>query len=127
MNSWTGDFLPESRLIIQQHVAHCNISRVDEYLNKWIEFINVHLLCPVIHFKVFSDVLDNLMNALTTGQLSSHEVDIFLLYSVQYHDVFKTMNIRLTFNSGVSWFFITGVKNVSKQFLFIVSVINILF
>lgn len=79
MNSWLGDFLPESRLIIQQHVTHRNISHVDEYLSKWIEFINAHLLCPVIHFKVFSDTLDNLMDPLTMGQLSSHEVHIFLL------------------------------------------------
>lgn len=82
MHSWTGDFLPESRLIIQQHLAYHNISHVDEYLSQWTEFINAHLLCPAISPKVFSDVLDNLMKPLTTGQLSSHEVRDF--FTAQY-------------------------------------------
>lgn len=77
-----GDFLPESKLIIQQHVAHRNISHVDECLSQWVEFINAHLFCPVIHFKVFSDVLDNLMDPLTMGQLSSNEVGNFLLQNI---------------------------------------------
>lgn len=70
-----GDFLPESSLIIQQHIAQNNMSIVDEYLGQWIEFINAHVLSPVIDFKVFSDTLDNLVKPITTGQLSSEEVN----------------------------------------------------
>jgi len=70
-----GDFLPESSLIIQQHVAQSNISAVDEFLSQWIEFINVHVLSPVVNFKVFSDILDNLVKSVTTGRLSNEEVN----------------------------------------------------
>jgi len=70
-----GDFLPESSLIIQQHVAQSNISAVDECLGQWIEFINAHVLSPVVDFKVFSDLIDNLVKFITTGRLSNEEVD----------------------------------------------------
>lgn len=69
-----GDFLPESSLIIQQHVAQSNIGPVDEFLCRWVEFINTQTLSPVVHFKVFSDVLDNLVKPISTGQLSNEEV-----------------------------------------------------
>jgi len=70
-----GDFLPESSLIIQQHVVQSNISTVDECLGQWIEFINVHVLSPVVNFKVFSDLIDSLVKSITTGHLSNEEVD----------------------------------------------------
>lgn len=69
-----GDFLPESSLIIQQHVAQSNISPVDEFLCQWVEFINTQALSSVVHFKVFSDVLDNLVKPISSGQLSNEEV-----------------------------------------------------
>jgi len=69
-----GDFLPESSLIIQQHVAQSNITFVDECLGQWIEYINAHALSPVVNLKVFSDVLENLVKPINTGQLSSEEV-----------------------------------------------------
>lgn len=72
-----GDFLPESSLIIQQHIAQSNMYPVDEYLGQWIEFINTHVLSPVINFKVFSDTLDNLVKPITMGKLSSEEVNKF--------------------------------------------------
>lgn len=69
-----GDFLPESNVIIQQHVAQSNITVVDEYLGQWIEFINAHALSPVVNSKVFSDLVENLVKPITTGQLSNEEV-----------------------------------------------------
>ncbi|VVC40707.1 Hypothetical protein CINCED_3A013301 [Cinara cedri] len=75
--SWMGDFLPQSSLIIQQHVAQSNIGPVDEYLGQWIEFINAHALSPVVNFKVFSDVLDSLVKPITMGQLSNEELKMF--------------------------------------------------
>jgi len=79
MNSWTGDFLPESSLIIQQHVAQSNIGAVDECLGQWIEFINAHVLSPVVNFKVFSDLINSLVKPITTGHLSNEEVDKYYL------------------------------------------------
>lgn len=76
MNSWKGDFLPESSLIIQQHVAQSNIGAVDECLSQWIEYINAHVLSPVVNFKVFSDILDILVKSIITGHLSNEEVNI---------------------------------------------------
>lgn len=73
-----GDFLPQSSLIIQQHVAQSNIGPVDEFLGQWVEFINAHTLSPVVNFEVFSDVLDSLVKPITTGQLSNEEVRISL-------------------------------------------------
>lgn len=69
-----GDFLPESSLIIQQHVAQSNISTTDEYLGQWIEFIHAHALSPVVNYKVFSDILENLVKPINSGQLSNEEV-----------------------------------------------------
>ncbi|XP_025200200.1 protein unc-13 homolog 4B-like isoform X2 [Melanaphis sacchari] len=77
MNSWKGDFLPESSLIIQQHVAQSNVSTVDECLSQWIEYINAHVLSPVVNFKVFSDILDILVKSITTGHLSNEELKMF--------------------------------------------------
>ncbi|XP_026805055.1 protein unc-13 homolog 4B isoform X2 [Rhopalosiphum maidis] len=77
MNSWKGDFLPESSLIIQQHVAQSNIGAVDECLSQWIEYINAHVLSPVVNFKVFSDILDILVKPITTGHLSNEELKMF--------------------------------------------------
>lgn len=70
--------MPESTLIIQQHVAQSNISVVDECLGQWVEFINAHVLSPVINFKVFSDILDKLVKPVSSGQLSSEEVNKIL-------------------------------------------------
>lgn len=69
-----GDFLPESNLIIQQFVTQNNISSVEQFLSLWIAYINVHVLIPTIHFKIFLDTLENLVKPITTGQLSSEEV-----------------------------------------------------
>jgi hypothetical protein len=77
-----GDFLPESSLIIQQHVAQSNIGLVDEYLGRWIEFINAQGTSPVINTKVFSDILENLVKPISTGQLSNEEVNFDLLIRV---------------------------------------------
>ncbi|XP_025408650.1 protein unc-13 homolog 4B isoform X2 [Sipha flava] len=77
INSWMGDFLPESSLIIQQHVAQSNIGLVDEYLGRWIEFINAQGTSPVINTKVFSDILENLVKPISTGQLSNEELKMF--------------------------------------------------
>ncbi|KAE9529780.1 hypothetical protein AGLY_011876 [Aphis glycines] len=77
MNSWKGDFLPESSLIIQQHVAQSNIGAVDECLSQWIEYINAHVLSPVVNFKVFSDILDILVKSIITGHLSNEELKMF--------------------------------------------------
>ena len=79
MNSWMGDFLPESSLIIQQHVAQSNIGAVDECLGQWVEFINAHVLSPMVNFKVFSDILDSLVKSIKTGHLSNEEVGQILL------------------------------------------------
>lgn len=76
-----GDFLPESSLIIQQHVAQSNIGPVDEYLGRWIEFINAQVISPVINTKVLSDILENLVKPVSTGQLSSEEVIIKYRFS----------------------------------------------
>lgn len=71
-----GEFLPKSNFIIQQHVAQSNISFVDEYLSRWAEFINVHVLSPVINFKVFLDILEKLMKPISAGQLTNEEVNV---------------------------------------------------
>lgn len=71
-----GDFLPESSLLIQQHVGQSNISSVEEFLGQWIEYVNVHLQSPVVNTKVFSGILDNLVEPIKAGQLSSDEVNI---------------------------------------------------
>lgn len=81
MHSWMGDFLPESILLIQQHVGQCNISSVEEYLGQWVEFINVHLQSPVINAKVFSDLLNDLVMSIKARELSSDEVNYFFLRS----------------------------------------------
>lgn len=72
-----GNFLIESEIIIKKHIAYCNINSKEEYLDKWTEFIDVHLQNPVINFKVFLDVLNNLVKPLTEGELSLYEVKYF--------------------------------------------------
>lgn len=79
MHSWMGDFLPESILLIQQHVGQSNISSVEECLGQWVEFINVHMQSPVINAKVFSDLLDDLVKSIEAKELSSDEVNHFSL------------------------------------------------
>lgn len=81
-----GNFLIESEIIIKKHIACCNINSKEEYLNKWIEFIDIHLQNPVIHFKVFLDILNNLVKSLTEGELSDYEVKSIFphQYSKQY-------------------------------------------
>ncbi|XP_050543331.1 protein unc-13 homolog 4B isoform X2 [Daktulosphaira vitifoliae] len=80
-NSWEGDFLPESKLIIQQHVAQGNISPVDEYLSQWIEYCNAHVLSPVVSFKVFSDILEKLVKPISTGIICNEELKLFWSFS----------------------------------------------
>lgn len=75
MYSWMGDLLPQSSLIIHQHVSQKGIGPVDQYLGQWTEYINIHLLDPVINSKVFSNLIDNLMKPITSGLLSEDEVD----------------------------------------------------
>ncbi|XP_050433740.1 protein unc-13 homolog 4B [Adelges cooleyi] len=75
--SWEGDFLPESKLIIQQHVTQGNISPVDECLSQWIEYVNTQVLSPVISFKVFSDILEKLVKPITTGKICDEELKMF--------------------------------------------------
>lgn len=74
IHSWTGEFSPESSWIIQQHVAQSNVGHVDECLSQWIEYVNIQVLSPVISYKVFSDILENLVKPVSTGRLSSEEV-----------------------------------------------------
>lgn len=75
-----GEFLPESNLIIQQHVAQSNISFVDESLGQWVEFIHAHVLSPFINYKVFLDTLEKLVKPINSGQLSKEEVSINYYY-----------------------------------------------
>lgn len=46
----------------------------EEYLAKWTEFIDIHLQNLVIHFEVFSDILNNLVKSLTETELTDYEV-----------------------------------------------------
>lgn len=75
MCSWMGDLLPQSSLIIRQHVNQKGISPIDQYLGQWIEYTNIHLLDPVINSKVFSDLIDNLSKPIISGLLSEDKVD----------------------------------------------------
>lgn len=74
-----GILLPESNSIIKQHVLQNNISSIDQYLGQWIEYINIHLLTPVINFKVFSDLIDKLVIPINSGYLPEDEVDKYSL------------------------------------------------
>lgn len=69
-----GNFLPESNLIIEYYVQKSNISSLDEYLWRWVEFINVHMLISVVNFRVFLDILNNLIEPIKAGKLSNEEV-----------------------------------------------------
>jgi len=79
-----GDFLPESSIIIQQHVAQSNIAPDDEFLCQWVEYINAHVLSPIINYKVFSDVLDNLVKPINSGRLCNEEVGFLDKYLVNF-------------------------------------------
>lgn len=79
MNSWMGNFIIESDVIIKMHVAYCNINSNEEYLDKWIEFTKIHILNPVINSKVFLDILNNLVKPITVGELSSYEVNHIII------------------------------------------------